>query len=756
MKRILSGILALMLAMGMAASASAEKLMSVSEERFANVRNLVTVGDTLYILTNRGTTAALHRWQSGMPEVKTIVEDLCYADFYYSTEDVTAAMKELGLTGDPRHAVSQIFTDGSKLYGFNRLEKLIFTIEETADGLKYADVATLPLDRLGSYRTPQMLILSGKWLLWMDTDNNTRNRTERLLAFDLEKGTVKQAILPDLVAALQYRDGKILAICDPRDQNKKEGLCVVSAYDPETDAVDLLGYLPDTVTANCVDYHAGMDRIVYRDMTRVMGWSPDKGETQLGFVPLTYTREIAAAGESLAAWNNDVLHAVPLSEDFSSAHSLTLMDMSASEAVRAFHEKHPDVPYYFSNNRSVPENYADILTMGEGAPDVISFTYSAFDYPALVDSGCLMDLSGNAEIKAHVDALYPLYQDVVTRDGAIYGVPLFANGYDGWFINKAVMKDMGLTPEEIPTSLTEMCAFATRWNEEFAEKYPHYTLLNNTENYRKRLLEAILERWYAVCTLEGKPLDVSDPALQEALAALDAAKLDKLDASLKQTNPEVSEYKQALIWTGIKVVGNWGTYMEESSDRIFIPLTLTKDTPFTAAVQRLTILGVNAATKEPDLAAEMLAEQLVWLDPAQECILRTDRTEPFMSDYNASLLELDRKEIAALEERLEESVDREAIEARIAESKAKLAEKERTIYTVSPSAIENYVKVIQPGSFISQPNAVVSPYTERLYTAIWDYAEERIAMAQFLEELTIDLNTERTPETELVPSGGNG
>ncbi len=756
MKRILSGMLALTLALGMAASAMAEKLMSVSEDRFANVRSLVTVGDTLYILSNSGATAALHRWQNGMTKAEAIAENLCYADFYYSTEDAAAAMAERGLTGDPRYAVSLIFTDGSKLYGYNKLEKMIFTIEETADGLKYADVATLPLDRLGSYSTPQMLIRSGKWLLWMDTDANTRNRSNRLLAFDLEMGTVKQAILPNLVAALGYRDGKILTICDPQDQRKKDGLCEVSAYDPETDAVDLLGYLPDTVTANSVDYHAGMDRIVYRELTRVMGWSPEKGETQLGFVPLTYTREIAAVGESLVTWNNDALQTATLSENYSAAHSLILMDMSAGEAVTAFYENHPDVPYYFTNNGSVSESYDDALTVGEGAPDVISFTYSACDYPALADGNYLLDLSGNEEIKAYVDALYPLYRDVVTQDGTIYGVPVFASGYDGWFINKAVMQDMGLTAEDIPTSLTELCAFATRWNEEFAEKYPHYTLLNNTENYRKRLLEAILERWYAVCTLEGKPLNAADPVLQEALAALDAAELDKLDASLKQTNPEVSEYKQALIWTGVKVVGNWGTYMEESSDRIFIPLTLTEDTPFTAAVQKLTILSVNADTEEPELAAEMLAEHLACLDPAQQSILRTDRTEPFMTDYNASLLALDRKQIAALEERLEESVDREAIEARIAESKAELAEKERTLYTVSPSAIENYVKVIQPGAFLSVPNAVVSPYTELMHLAIWDYAEGRTTIEQFIETLETDLNTERTPETDLIPSAGNG
>lgn len=92
----------------------------------------------------------------------------------------------------------------------------------------------------------------------------------------------------------------------------------------------------------------------------------------------------------------------------------------------------------------------------------------------------------------------------MTQDGAVYGIPTYADSYNGWFINKEVMQAMGLTEADIPTSLTELCTFATRWNNEFVDKYPQYTLLNNTEEYRSRFLEEMLDAWVNRCQSQGK------------------------------------------------------------------------------------------------------------------------------------------------------------------------------------------------------------------------------------------------------------
>lgn len=421
-----------------------------------------------------------------------------------------------------------------------------------------------------------------------------------------------------------------------------------------------------------------------------------------------------------------------IQKGYQTAQSLLIMNGNMDDAGPAFSEKYPDVPYYYEYPGVA--DYTRFLTRGEDAPDLICLAVEEYD--ALVQADLLLDLSVYPELKAYVDALYPVYKNLVMENGAIRGVPVSASSYTGWFINKKVMTDMGLTAEEIPASLTEMCAFATKWNEEYAEKYPHYTLLNNTTNYRERLLEAILISWTDYCQYAGKELTFDDPILREALSALEAASLDKLDEALKQTNPEVSEYKQALIWTGIKTVGNWETYMEDCSDRIFIPLTLTEDTPYTAAVKSVSVWAVNANSQNADYAAAMLAEKIAVMDDMHAYVLRADKTEPVKEQDYDGIMESEMNALAALEARLEDSVNRATIEKRIAEKKDYIENQlEPALYVIMPSALENYRSVIAPASFIDRPDKVTTGTDAQVSGCISRYLQGTYTMDEFIKRL---------------------
>ena len=312
-----------------------------------------------------------------------------------------------------------------------------------------------------------------------------------------------------------------------------------------------------------------------------------------------------------------------------------------------------------------------------------------------------MDLSGYAPIKDYADKLHPAYQTLVTRDSGVYGVPVYANSYNGWYINKEVMNAMGLTAADIPTDLVSMVAFAQKWNDEWAEKYPHFTLLNNTTEYRHRFLEAMMTEWAEYCLYKGQELKYDDPIFQEMLSALETTNFAKINAALAQTNPEISEYKQALIWTGCKDVGNFASYMEESSDRIFIPLTMTKDTPYTAAVEHVDVWVVNANSKNADEAAALLAAQIDVIDNVHAYVLRTDKTEPvFESNYDQAIAKME-EELTSLEAKVEEAVDKETILSQIEKLKRSIEQtKADRMYLIYPSAIKNYVEVIAPASVV--------------------------------------------------------
>ena len=316
------------------------------------------------------------------------------------------------------------------------------------------------------------------------------------------------------------------------------------------------------------------------------------------------------------------------------------------------------------------------------------------------------------------------------------------SSYTGWFINKEVMNAMGLTPEEIPTNLVELCAFATRWNNEFAEKYPHYTLLNNTTGYRERILEAMLENWSWYCQEQGRELRYDDPIFRELLTALDAADTKKLDEALKQTNPEVSEYKQALIWTGCKVVGNWGTYMEEYSDRIFIPLTLTKDTSYIAPVENVSLWAVNAKSENAEYAAAILGDVIANLDARSAYTLRMDKVDAVLNDSFAEIQAYEEERLAELESRLEQSVNRATIEKRIQQQKEYMeGEMLRNQYAISPSSIANYMDVIAPASFVYTPDEVDREHrSAEVYGCIKRYIGGTLTAEKFIEMMDDLLN----------------
>lgn len=743
LKRMLAAMLAAGLLMCMlVSSATAVNGTVLPEDGVArSIRSIVPVGEMVYILETTGVEATLSCWSPDMTTAKTLASGLIYSDMFSSVAECERAIPTLSTDkyADAEHALNEIFTDGEKLYGFNSITREIFEIVVLEDGLSYRGDVTLnefglPMQHVN----PVDIVHMGKWLMWHEVDRNSVPRMNRLLAFNLETGTVKQAVISDLQIISAYKDHLLLAIGTmPRDRARYQ----VYTYDPETDKVTVLGELPQGVNPGDAQYSRELDMLVYQDGTWLRGWHPENGVELLGYIPIVRAGKIAVIPDSLIYVDSDAVEARSLQKGFEPEHSLQVMDCSFGDAARMMAKKHPDVPVFYSrSNQSTVGNFGEdkaaVLT-GKDASDILNLVVKECDFGSLVDSGLLLDLSVYPELMAYVDKLYPLFRNFVSKDGGVYGLPWLANSYTGWFINKKVMQEMGLTAEDIPSNLVDLCVFAEKWNAEYAEKYPQYTLLDGTTEYRKRLLEAILELWADQCEAAGREINLDDPLLKEALTALDAVNLDKLNAGQNQPNPEISDYKQALIWTGCKTVGNWATYMEEFSDRIFIPMTLTKDTPYVCPVERMEIWTVNAASKDADYAAALLAEAIKTQHYSSAYALRSDKTEPLISEYYTPIVERELQELAELEARVEESVNKATILKRIEDQK-KYMETEllRNAYIVTASAVENYVDVIQPASFIDRVAGFANPVQEAEgMSLISRYALTTLTMEEFITRM---------------------
>lgn len=735
MKKLLKRMLALLACMMLALPAMAESVVVQDEEEAYNyIPTAAVAGDAAYLLRVDGMQAQLLRWTEGMDGAAVLLDRVAYASHYNSLEEIAASYGADGA----EHAISCIFSAGEKLYALNHFNGKVFTIDVDGQDVAYTDVVTIRnLESLcsstGRFNAPKDATVVGNWLMWYFYDREASRSGYCLRAYNLETGAVKQAVLPESVAMSPYKDGKVLVLGKAKDK-----VHALYSYDPANDEVETLTQLTSTSISGLrtLTYCAALDLVVYQDATRLLGWSEAEGNAQVGFIPTSYSLEkVFCMGDKIlySTTNNSGITTATLQKGYADARSLTIMNGSVNSVVSRFTTNWQGIPFYYITDHEA--DYEALLT-GENAPDLIKFTVTDGDYMRLKEGGYLLDLSGYEELQAYADVLYPPYKELATKDGGVYGVPVYANSYNGWFINKKVMNEMGLTATDIPTDMLCMIEFAQKWNDEWAEKYPHYTLLNVTENYRHRFLEAILAEWEEYCQYLGQPLHYDEPAFRELLAALDTADFTKIDAALKQTDPEVSEYKQALIWTGGKDVGNLDSYMEESSVRIFLPIRLTQDTPYLAAVDNVQLWAVNAKSANADEAAAMLAALADAVDNVHAYVLRTDKTEPvWESNYDQAIAQQE-KALAYLESRVEESANEETILQRIEELKQSIEQtKADRMYLIYPSAIQNYVEVIAPASVVMLSDLAADGYTGEICQCIDAYVAKEIDAETFIARM---------------------
>ena len=765
MKRIILWTLTLCLTLALmmnTALAVDATILKEEEENWRSMRAVVTIGDTAYFSIYTDGGAELWHWKEGMADAEPLAKGLANAENYDSLETMEQHYQYLLEDGalsalpDMAHAIGEIFTDGEKLYSVNHLSGLVFSIDVADGKINYTDVVTLkdttPMYQVEEeyrwYQYPTAVVMAGGKLLWSKSgwDNASRETVYEVYAFDLTDGSVKKASAEHVHTMTAYKDGQVLLFSrDPEteyDQATGEYRpYIMQAYDPAADKITAtLGEFSGTNWLNSgeVVCDVNSNTIFYVEGSRIMGLKDMKTAVQYGFL-MNGSGELELLGDSIIAMNYTATSIRTLKEGFTTEHSVNFFGGYVD--TQAFAEQYPDVPVYTQgyDSQSTAEEFDRLMSAGDEAPDVLRLYVESAPFETLRDKGYCLDLSTSEKISAYVNDLYPAFKDVVTKDGAIYAVPVTAYSYDGWFINKKVMEDMGLSAEELPTNLVELCEFATRWNDEFCEDFPNYSLLEYTSDYKQKLFDIMLEGWIGYCQHNDMELRFDDPIFREMMAALEKMEVKDLDASTKSTDPEVSDYKQGLIWNDANLIGNWNGYMEETSDRIFIPMTLTAGTDYFCQVENMNLYIVNPRSDDAEYAIKLIEMQLDEVYDNNRHTLLMSETEPVEYKYYEELVQNAQEWLDELEKMLAEAdeADKKDLEDSIAAQKQYM-EKEmpRNRYEIHPAAIEHYVNVLAPAMSVRLPS-VIDQNDEgsgELRTLIDRYLDGQIKLDQFIRE----------------------
>ena len=764
-------------------------------------QKVVAVGDGFRIVMRNEAlnTLDLYSWREGEEGLTLVAKYLCTTNYASSLDELQASLENVTEESeslpadfelpDTSHCYSILVGSGDKLYGINALTGTIFTIDGQDGKAVYTDVATMAdtsfffqteegyydeeegeeTEAYVYYTVPNTYAASGDTLA-LQFQNYTDNGCERVVKLvSLTDGSVKTAgVLKNPRSVCAYKDGKFVVLdCDSQENYDEEGNPVnmrVVIYDPAADTAEVLADSIDSSILEESDLNMGndfyysetLDGFLYFTGTKVMMTKDFKTAVTAAYLPIQSScRAVNNSCVVVANYSNGVF-ARTLSENASGGHVIVLLNVSVYGGISNYAVNNPDVAVYgYYGGAGTAEEVAQEFAATTDTPDVaVAYLSTNTEDPAggwfldaLNNKGYCMDLSVYPAVKQYVESLNDVFRSLVTtEDGKIFGVPTSVYGGYSFSFNSDVLTEMGLTVDDLPTNLVELCEFITRWNDEFVEEYPNYAPLDSTESYRDRVFRLILREWNSYCQATGQDLHFDDPIFRELMTAFENMRYDNIEKSNQKTSDEESDYKAPLIYSGTSVFSAYYDRISYGDDDtpLMIKMTLTKDTEFYLGTGDVEVYYVNPRTTDKEEVGELLEYIINAIDKTTLIELVKDDTTPIENEYFQSNMEIYNEDIETLQEQYEAASEEEKADYKqmLEETIQYRDEYEKDgRYLVSPEYIERYQNVILPALFVWKPTALdCTDDSSGLQTLVTRYIDKQITIDQFIKEMDNRLN----------------
>lgn len=739
---------------------------------------LLSLKDRAAILVQDDTSRlySLYTWQPGQQEMALVASNMYRAGGYAQLKDLQERLenlKEDALAGtelpDAAHCFSMLVTDGEKVYGINHLTGGIFTISGENGKAVYTDVATVQDTKIFiqeeedySYALiPDTVAASGDTVLMLMNTWDDKGRVTNLYALSLTDGSVRKANVENVRNFCAYKDGKFLVIASQKkedwDENGNRIPQMAMVYDPATDTTTMLSSnigVRDDFSYQQLAYSEKLDAVLYCDSTQVMGTTNFQKATLYAYLPVE-GYHVAIVGDTIVSADySSGIFARTLTENYQPNHVIHLSGTSVWGGIRDYAVDYPEVAVVSDSDidSASAEEVARAFASGDDAPDIVSAyvnSYTSRDAAGglaierLNQKGYCKDLSVYPAVKAYVESLNPVFRDFVTdQNGKIFALPISVSGAYAFTINPTVFGEMGLTMDDIPTNFIDLCAFVTRWNDEFVEDYPNFAPLDSTEKYKDRMFRLALREWKGYCQATNQDLHFDDPIFREMVAAIDAMRCDRIEESNKKTSDEESDYKQPLIFTGSWMLNSYYdgdvTFGKDKMPKL-IQMTLTKDTAFYLGQGiEIELMFVNPRTTDSDEIGTLLEYVIKNIRDEQKVELVAGCTTPIENPWYEEQRKQNEADLVMYQKAYDEASaeEKNAYKEQLDEFKRYMeqsAESDR--YTVSPAYIQRYQDVILPALYIGKPTVLDSTdNTSGLKTLVQRYIDGQITLDQFIRE----------------------
>ncbi len=301
------------------------------------------------------------------------------------------------------------------------------------------------------------------------------------------------------------------------------------------------------------------------------------------------------------------------------------------------------------------------------ALDIYNFNLPDFAFPSLRDKGYLADLSGSSTLLAAVSEMFPNLTGSILLDGSLYAFPYSLFASPAFVIDTEVLKGIGLTEDDIPSTWLEFLNLVEQWLTTYADDYPEYSLVEYPSQLYYQLFLQMLVSQISECESSGRDITFNDANFTAALR-----KLESLRTLINDYESEYTESTSTTAWSSdyfssytqplLSIYGyidiesqlNSAWLTESTTKNLYLSI----DPDSTGyVVGSLSVMAVNRSSKNVDAVLDLLeyiannrtAYQKAVLSPAYTDNIPNDDYEESKKSYEDTIAQLE-EEMAKADE----------------------------------------------------------------------------------------------------------
>lgn len=710
------------------------------------VTSATNVGSTLYLLYQSGAVAT----RPVDKNEPTVLGEVLNTQYYSEVPQVEGGQV----------CMDRLFVWNGRVCGMCTPSGEVWTLLDDAGAYAPVKVEGLTLDTSGLifqeegqeyYSTVEVssFFCEGDWLyytgmVYSGTPHSVAGR------MSLTTGEKQDFACENLVSLTPVGDGTLMALVydmsalySATTQADLTKMAQYGIFDPEKDA---LGTLTDIPTDNDMGGYStsgicvGNGTLYYLDGSRIAGIDLASGEKRLsaytgGGVIANGGQTFYADGYYVMLNNYSGMQVFKLDPEGIENGALTIFGEFGSDTHTKFVRNHPEIAVDVSGDyTSDIETLTQSMVSDTGAYDVLLMSLSYMPVERLIEKGYCADLSQSPEIMERVSAMYPEVVEPLMADGKLYGVPVGMSG-TCYGVNMELWESLGLTEEDLPTSLPVLYDFAANWVWDYGEDHPEISLFDLGSYSSQMLYSLLLNDYIAYMQKQGGELAFDTPAFRRLMEGFSAIDFEEI-LSVQDQDEDTYWTPDALFSTSMSV--GYLAYRDERFQPLYLAVEEGGE-PFIG--MNLSVLTVNPRTKRMDEALLYVSEYLDNLDKTSAYItLFPDHNDPVENDYYQTNLESMQESLAKMQESLENASEenRAEIEQQIQWQEESIADWENYRYSVTEEQIADYRENVAPLVYVIRQNVFLNAdtsATSEINKLLMQYMEGAVNLDSLVREL---------------------